>query len=410
MIEIPTQPPKPDLEGDPLNDPVDGTQSDLSTDSASRLEILWEQITHAGLVEPVTRIGTLIALVLLVLSVAWLLRLIYFNEAGYIPQPGDSSVLAAPLPTLTPTMAAPILPAYLVPESGQVSAVQRVIQPYTIIPSRPRVDVITYTVQTGDTVIGIAANFGLNPETILWSNYNVLADNPHALHPGQVLDILPVNGTYHKWTAGESMQKVADYYKVDPIEIIEWAGNPFDVYAANIENPGIAPGTMLIIPDGQREMIDYGPPRIPRDNPAVARTYGPGHCGELMDGAIGTGTFIWPTVDRYITGYDYSPSTNHWGIDIDGELGNVVWSIDNGVIVYSGWSYNGYGNLVVVDHGNGWQSLYAHLNDIYVSCGESVFQGTPVGELGNTGNSSGPHLHFELIYGSAKVNPWDFLP
>jgi murein DD-endopeptidase MepM/ murein hydrolase activator NlpD len=129
-----------------------------------------------------------------------------------------------------------------------------------------------------------------------------------------------------------------------------------------------------------------------------------------MDGAIGTGTFIWPTVDRYITGYDYSPSTNHWGIDIDGELGNAVWSIDNGVIVYSGWSYNGYGNLVVVDHGNGWQSLYAHLNDFYVSCGESVFQGTPVGGLGNTGNSSGPHLHFELIYGSAKVNPWDFLP
>jgi murein DD-endopeptidase MepM/ murein hydrolase activator NlpD len=114
-------------------------------------------------------------------------------------------------------------------------------------------------------------------------------------------------------------------------------------------------------------------------------------------------------VDHYIVGYNYSPGTNHWGIDIDGDLGTAVWSIDHGVVVYSGWSYNGYGNLVVVDHGNGWQSLYAHLNDIYVGCGESVYQGTVLGALGNTGNSSGPHLHFELIYSSAKVNPLDFL-
>jgi murein DD-endopeptidase MepM/ murein hydrolase activator NlpD len=78
-------------------------------------------------------------------------------------------------------------------------------------------------------------------------------------------------------------------------------------------------------------------------------------------------------------------------------------------VVYAGYSYYGYGNLVVIDHGNGWQSLYAHLNDIYVVCGQSIYQGTTIASLGNTGNSSGSHLHFELIYGSAKVNPWDFL-
>jgi murein DD-endopeptidase MepM/ murein hydrolase activator NlpD len=291
-----------------------------------------------------------------------------------------------------------------------VNSVQRVVEPNTIIPSRSRVDVIPYTVQSGDTVIGIASSFGLNPETILWSNYNVLADNPHSLQPGQVLEILPVNGTYHKWSAGEDLQKVADFYHVDPMDIIEWPGNYFDIYETNLQEPGIQPGTKLIIPNGTREMIDYGPPLIPRDNTAVARTYGPGHCGELMDGAIGGGTFIWPTLSRLITGYDYSPNTNHWGLDIDGEPGDAVWSIDNGVVVYSGWSYNGYGNLVVIDHGNSWQSLYAHLSDIYVSCGESVFQATNLGAIGNTGNSGGPHLHFELIYGSAKVNPWDFLP
>jgi murein DD-endopeptidase MepM/ murein hydrolase activator NlpD len=288
--------------------------------------------------------------------------------------------------------------------------VARLTVPYTIIPSRPRVDVTTYTVQPGDSIFGIAERFGLKPETILWGNYSILADNPHLLQPDQVLTILPVDGTYHKWSAGENLQKVAEFYQVNPGDIIEWPGNPFDIYATDIENPGLQPGTMLIIPGGQREMIDYGPPRIPRDNPAVARTYGPGHCGEIVDGAIGDGSFIWPTVERFIVGYDYSPATNHWGIDIDGDMGTAVWSIDHGVVVYSGWSNNGYGNLVVVDHGNGWQSLYAHLNEIYVGCGESVYQGTVLGGIGTTGNSSGPHLHFELIYGSAKVNPWDFLP
>jgi murein DD-endopeptidase MepM/ murein hydrolase activator NlpD len=386
----------------------ENSQASVDADSASRLEVLWEQISQVGLVDPAIRFGTHISLVVLVLIIAWLMRVLYFSDLGTTDQQGSAFV--GPQLTPTPTMSAPVLPEYSLPESGKVSSVHRVVQPYTIIPSRPRVDVITYTVKTGDSVFGIAGTFGLNPETILWSNYSVLADNPHALQPGQILNILPVNGTYHKWSAGENLQKVAEYYRVNPLEIIEWPGNPFDVYAANVEDPGVQPGTMLIIPNGQREMIDYGPPRIPRDNPAVARTYGPGHCGELMDGAIGGGTFIWPSADRFIVGYDYNPSTNHWGIDIDGELGSAVWSIDNGVVVYSGWSNNGYGNLIVVDHGNGWQSLYAHLNDTYIGCGESVFQGTILGALGNTGNSSGPHLHFELIYGSAKVNPWDFLP
>jgi murein DD-endopeptidase MepM/ murein hydrolase activator NlpD len=398
------------MEGIPLNEPLDSSHAEINAASDNRFEILWEQLAHAGLVEPAIRIGTLAALVVLVLIVVWLLRLLYFVDPQAFSSQGNLSGLAVTLPTSTPTLEAPVLPNYSLPDTTKVNSVQRVVQPNTIIPSRPRVDVIPYTVQSGDTVIGVAASFGLNPETILWSNYTVLADNPHSLQPGQVLEILPVDGTYHKWSAGEDLQKVADFYHVDPMDIIEWPGNPFELYATNLQEPGLQPGTKLIIPNGTREMIDYGPPVITRDNPAVARTYGPGHCGELMDGAIGGGTFIWPTASRLITGYDYSPKTNHWGLDIDGEPGVAVWSVDNGVVVYSGWSYNGYGNLVVIDHGNGWQSLYAHLSDIYVSCGESVFQATNLGAIGNTGNSGGPHLHFELIYGSAKVNPWDFLP
>jgi murein DD-endopeptidase MepM/ murein hydrolase activator NlpD len=79
-------------------------------------------------------------------------------------------------------------------------------------------------------------------------------------------------------------------------------------------------------------------------------------------------------------------------------------------VVYAGWSNYGYGYLIVIDHGTGWQSAYAHLSGVGVYCGQSVAQGDVIGALGSTGNSSGPHLHFELlssIYG--KVNPWDFL-
>jgi len=78
--------------------------------------------------------------------------------------------------------------------------------------------------------------------------------------------------------------------------------------------------------------------------------------------------------------------------------------------VYSGWNNYGYGNLIVVDHGNGWQSVYAHLNQTRKGCGDYVFQGDVIGDLGTTGNSSGPHLHFELrTTDGQKVNPWNFL-
>jgi hypothetical protein len=244
----------------------------------------------------------------------------------------------------------------------------------------------------------------------MWANTTILRDNPHRLQIDQVINILPVNGTYHKWSTGEDLSQVAEFYGVNALDILEWPGNPFDITTTDIHNPDIPPGTMLIIPGGTREMVDYGPPRIPRDNPAIARTYGPGHCGVLIDGIVGDGVFIWPTANHWVSGYDYSPETNHSAIDIGGQIGNPIWAVDDGVIVYAGWSNSGYGNLVVIDHGNDWQSLYAHLDSIYVGCGESVFQGATIATMGITGNSSGPHLHFELLYGTARVNPWNFLP
>ncbi len=236
----------------------------------------------------------------------------------------------------------------------------------------------------------------------------MLQDNPQFLKTGQKLNILPTDGVYYQWQEGDSLTAVAEFFGVEPASILEWPGNGFDLLV-DPNNPAIEPGTWLIIPGGRRALKDWGPPAITRTNPAAAKYYGSGYCGQVYEGAIGTGTFIWPTPSRLISGYDYNPSI-HPGLDIAGAEGNAVYATDSGVVVFSGWSEFGYGYLIVLDHGNGWQSAYAHLSAVGVTCGQSVAQGTMIGRVGNTGNSSGAHLHFELrseIYG--KANPWNFI-
>ena len=356
------------------------------------------------------RFGLHAAAIAIVVLVGWLVRYFFVDSNIETVQISQQAALAAPVVQTepdTPKESSVTLPV-LSTENPFSLGIPRFALIHTTIPSRPRVDVITYTVQTGDTVFGIAESYGLRPETIFWGNQSVLNDDPHKLFPGQVLNILPVDGVYHKWSAGENIDRVAEFYGVDSASILEYPGNRFDSLDAETSTVSIETGTWLIVPGGEREFVDFGPPRISRSNPAVASTYGPGHCGSIYDGATGTGVFLWPTTATYLSGYDYNPAANHPGIDIAGSEGNPIFAADSGVVVYAGWSYFGYGNLVVIDHGN-WQTLYAHLSDYYVSCGQSVFAGATIAALGNTGNSTGPHLHFELMYQSAKVNPWDYV-
>ncbi len=268
-------------------------------------------------------------------------------------------------------------------------------------------EIVKYTVQEGDTLFGIAEKFGLKPETILWGNYYVLLDDPHALKPGQELNILPVNGTYHEWQAGEGLNGVATYYGVTPEDIINYPTNNLDASTiGDFANPNIPPGTWLIVPNGRREFISWSAPLgVTRENPASARVLGPGACDPVSGGAVGFGTFIWPANKHYLSGFDYSPSTNHWGIDIAGNEGEGVYATDAGVVVYAGWNNYGYGNMVMIDHGNGFQSLYGHMSAFNVGCGQSVGQGDVIGAIGTTGRSSGPHLHFEIRAISSWVNP-----
>ena len=376
----------------------------------SRLFLILGSLSRLGIADSVLRIGTHMLVIALALLVVWVMRAYYLRAPEQeLPQ---QAAQAATLPTSTPTYVLPDLPPLSSDKAVYEAGIPRLAQVHTTIPTRPRTEMVTYVVQPGDTVFGIAEKFGLKPETILWGNYFILADNPHALVEGQELNIMPLDGTYHKWSAGEGLNGVAQGYSVTPEEIINWEGNNLDLETlGDWSNPDIEPGTFLVIPGGSRQFVTWSAPRITRENPGVAKFIGPGACGTIIDGAVGTGAFIWPSNAHFLSGYDYSPSTNHFGIDIDGDLGGPMWAADSGVVVYAGWNNFGYGNMVVIDHGNGWQTAYAHMEVIGVICGQSVFQGTPMGTIGNTGKSSGAHIHFEMLHDNyGKVNPWDFLP
>jgi len=332
---------------------------------------LWQTIQQRGLSEQAMRIGTGLASVFLVLVAVWVMNSFFLTGNVSNPQKADIPVYKA-----TPTLAAALDPARImfIP-AIPLDSIPRLIDSHTSLPIKPRSEILHYTVQKGDTIFAIASKFNLKPQTILWGNYNVLADNPHYLTPGQELTILPVDGVYHEWHAGEGLNGVAKFYGVSPDAIVDFPGNHLNrATLGDFSNPNIEPGTKLVVPGGQREFVVWSAPRITRKDPAVAKIYGPGACAGVADGLIGSGTFLWPAPDRFISGFDYSPETGHYAIDIGGQLNNGVFASDSGVIVYAGWNDYGYGNVVVIDHGNGWQTLYAHLNSISVACGQSVSQ------------------------------------
>ncbi|KXK13337.1 MAG: peptidase M23 family protein [Chloroflexi bacterium OLB14] len=289
--------------------------------------------------------------------------------------------------------------------------ISRSAQIHTNIPSRPRNEISTYVVQQGDTVFGIAEKFGLEPQTILWGNYNVLLDNPHSLQPGQELKILPVDGVYWEWLGGISFGSWAEFYGVTAKDIIEYPLNHIDASTiTDFDNANIPVGTWLIIPNGKRDFVSWSAPLgVTRENPASARVLGAGACEPVSGGAVGYGAFVYPANNHTLSGFDFSPEANHSGLDFAGNTGEAVYASDAGVIVYAGWNDYGYGNMIMIDHGNGFQTLYAHLSALNVGCGQSVGQGEVIGAIGSTGRSSGSHLHFEIMAGT-KVNPWSYLP
>jgi murein DD-endopeptidase MepM/ murein hydrolase activator NlpD len=369
--------------------------------------LLWDRLVRLGYGEPVLRASTYVLSLALFLVVIWVMSTFYVHGPARIPSAGSLSGLQP-----TPTSALLSLQPSFLKSGVLITGISRQTLLHTNVSDQPRFEIIQYTVQAGDSLFGIADQFHLKPQTILWGNYAVLADDPERLMPDQQLNILPVDGVLYQWRTGDGLNGVAKFFGVSPDDIIDWPSNHLNrTTLGNLTSPNIPDKTYLVIPGGKRDFSSWSAPRVVRTDPGAAKGMGTGVCSTVSDGAIGSGTYVWPTTEHFISGYTYSPETNHPAIDIGGKLGNPVYAADNGVVVYSGWSDQGYGNLVMMDHGNGWQSLYAHLSEIDVSCGQSLYQGAQIGLMGSTGNSSGPHLHFELRSDKlGKVNPLTYLP
>jgi murein DD-endopeptidase MepM/ murein hydrolase activator NlpD len=294
------------------------------------------------------------------------------------------------------------LPAII--EPTQSSGVNRKALLHTIIPNRPDLKVETYTVEKGDALFEIAAKYKIKPETILWANYDQLNDNPDMISVGMVLNIPPVNGVYYQWQKGDTIQSVAGRFDAKADDILDWAGNQ-----ADLTNPAFNVGTWVMVPNGHREFRQWLIPVIPRGRAGVSKSvYGAGACEGGYEGAYGSGAFVWPAGNHSLSGNDYW--SGHLGIDIAAGEGAPVYAADSGVVVFAGWATGGYGNMIMIDHGNGYQTLYGHLSQVSISCGRSVGQGQTIGYAGSTGNSTGAHLHFEVRFQGGFVDPWYVLP
>ena len=116
---------------------------------------------------------------------------------------------------------------------------------HTIIPTRPRQEVLTYTVETGDSVFAIAKGFGVQPETVLWANYDLLNDNPDMITQGMQLEIPPTDGVLYQWKEGDTLQGVAEAFDAKVQDIVGWSGNQMD-----LTNPVVAPGTLVMLLTG----------------------------------------------------------------------------------------------------------------------------------------------------------------
>jgi len=332
---------------------------------------------------------------------------VYLWQAVPPPAAGPVSITATPRPTGTPIPAGepPIISSLpLLPAPGSAKAILRRPNLHTTIPTRPRTETIIHTVDFGDAIFSIAEAYNITPETLLWANYDLLNDNPDFLEVGMELNVPPLNGVYYQWEEGDTLESVAAEFEAEVASILDFTGNDLD-----LANPVIEPGQFVMIPEGHREFKQWLIPVFDRGNAGVMGVaLGAGSCSGTYTGSFGSGAFIWPSANHVLSGNDFW--AGHLGLDIAAGLGDPVWASDAGVVVFSGWANGGYGNTIIIDHGNGYQTLYAHMSGVSRPCGSSVSAGTTVGSAGSTGNSTGTHLHFEVRLNGGFINPWYVLP
>jgi len=257
----------------------------------------------------------------------------------------------------------------------------------TLVSAKPRAAVIEYRVRPGETVSVIAEKFGVSVDTIKWeNNLKSIKD----VKEGQILKILPTSGILHKVKRGETIYSLAKKYQANAQAIVDWPYNSF----ANDEIFSLAVAQDLMIPDGIK----------PKEKPVTPPRY---WAKATTAGTVtGTGQFVWPAGGKITQGFKWY----HKGIDIANRSAPDVLAADAGSVVVVGWPAPwGYGNRVIVDHGNGFITWYAHLSRIYVKAGQAVSRGQAVGKMGSTGRSTGIHLHFEIRKNGVAQNPLAYL-
>ena len=261
--------------------------------------------------------------------------------------------------------------------------------PYTEtqVSVKGRAEEVEYTVLEGDTVSSIAAKFGVSAETVSWENDLAGGDR---IKIGQTLRILPITGISHKVKKGDTIYSIAKKYDVEAQQIVNY---PFNAYS-NDESFELAIGQIIIVPDGV----------LPR----AAAPVGP-RTRQLTPDAgtvVASGAFVWPASGRITQNFVWY----HKGLDVANNAAPNVLAADAGTVVGAGWLDGyGYGNRVIIDHGNGYRTLYAHLSSVSVVSGQTVTRGSPIGRMGCTGRCTGTHLHFEVIKNGVYLNPLSVL-
>lgn len=258
----------------------------------------------------------------------------------------------------------------------------------------PREAVEDYTVQDGDTLSTIAAQYGVSLNTLLWANGLSVRS---VVKPGQTLKILPVSGVLHTVKSGDTVARIAKTYNVTEDQILAY--NNID------DATGLQVTQSLVIPGGEMKA-----PTPTTRKAAVSSIFTAAPSSSNARASTGA-KMLWPTDLSYIV---RGRSWYHTGVDIDcnghadGTSTNDNYAAADGIVQFAGVK-SGYGTVVEINHGNGIVTRYGHNHVLYVTKGQQVTSGTPIGRCGSTGNSTGTHLHFEVIANGAFMNPLEYL-
>lgn len=243
-------------------------------------------------------------------------------------------------------------------------------------------DIEVYHVVPGDTVARIASTYGVSEDTILWAN-----DIPSSgfIRSGDELKILPTSGVTHTVKEGETLSGIAKKYKVDPEDILD--------YNFLEDEDFVVAGSELVIPDGVKEAAPA--PKIAARPDDVTKFNVPDDFAPSIAG------LIWPVPTSSHINQRFS--RRHPGVDVQARYVPTIAAAE-GIVELSGWQ-RGYGYTIVLNHGNGLKTRYAHASKLLVSAGEQVIAGQQILISGNTGRSTGAHLHFEIIKNGVRINP-----